>query len=254
MSDPSVVTFGSAESLHRTLASATHRRSFLKLIAAGGAAVLLPTMLTGCSDDEIVGPGTLPPASGNAVTIDFARGDVAVLQFAFALEQLEADFYTRAVAAFSGSDLSAAEQTILQDIKYHEVLHRDWFRQVLGATNGGFTLTPTYPDVNFRSRASVLAAAQQFEFLGVAAYNGAAQYLSSAANLELAGKIVSVEARHASAIADLLAPKTAAFAPRAFENATRPATVGAAAQGFLVDRVVLSNAPATFVQGPNNNG
>jgi hypothetical protein len=249
MSDRNVVPIGSAGALH----DLAHRRTFLKLMAAGGAVVLLPTLFTACSDDTVVGPGNLPPASGNAVTIDFARGDVAVLQFAYALEQLEADFYTRVVDGFGGSDLTAADRAVLQDIKYHEVLHRDWFRQVLGA-NGTFALTPTYPGVDFRRRDSVLAAAQQFEFLGVAAYNGAAQYLSSEANLLLAGKIVSVEARHASAVADLIAPKTNAFAPRAFENATRPANVGTAAQGFLVDRLTLANAPSTFVQGPNNNG
>jgi hypothetical protein len=42
-----------------------------------------------------------------------------------------------------------------------------------------------------------------FEDLGVAAYNGAGKYLTSADYLTVAGKIVSVEARHAAAIRDM---------------------------------------------------
>lgn len=49
-------------------------------------------MLTACSDDNDGMTGPTPPGSGNALTIDFAKGDIAVLQFAYALEQLEADF------------------------------------------------------------------------------------------------------------------------------------------------------------------
>lgn len=73
-------------------------------------------------------------------------------------------------------------------------------------------------------------------------------------NLLVAGKIVSVEARHASVIADLLTPKTSAFAPQAFENAFSVGKVATAAQGFIVDKLAFSNAPTTFIQGPNNNG
>lgn len=229
----------------------TNRRAFLKLMAVGGSVVFLPSMLSGCRNrDPMTGPG---PGTGQSVTIDFSTGDTAVLQFALALEQLEADFYTRVVAGFAGSDLSTTEKEILTDIKYHEVLHRDFLRQVLGA-NGTFTLTTTYPGVNFSQRTSVLNTAKTFEFLGVAAYNGAAQYLSNVNNLLTAGKIVSVEARHASTIADLLAPNTTAFAPQAFEDAFRPAKVAAAAQGFIVDKLVFANPPGAFVQGPNNNG
>jgi hypothetical protein len=234
------------------LSTARSRREIFKMMALGGAVVLLPSMLTACSDDDdtsvITGPGT-----GAALTIDFSKGDIAVFQFAYALEQLEADFYTKAVAAFSSSNLSAAEKAVLQDIKYHEVLHRELFKSVLGTTNG-FTISPTYPSVNFNDRASVLATAKTFEDLGVAAYNGAAQYIASTDYLTLAGKIVSVEARHASAIRDLINPKSGDFAPTTFDDAFRPSKVATSAQGFIVDKLTFANAPATFVQGPNANG
>ncbi|MGI8617980.1 MAG: ferritin-like domain-containing protein [Gemmatimonadaceae bacterium] len=230
------------------LGNARTRRDFLRIMGIGGAVVLLPSVLSSCNDDDILGPG-----SGNAVVIDFAKGDVAVLQFAFALEQLEADFYTRVVAAFGGSNLTPAEQSVMSDIKNHEVIHREFLKIALGA-NGNFALTPTYPGVDFSSRTSVLATARTFEDLGVSAYNGAAQYLTSTTNLLVAGKIVSVEARHAAAIRDLIDPKSGHFAPTAFDDAFRPAKVRDAAQGFIVDRIDFANAPTAFVQGPNNNG
>ena len=226
------------------------RRDFLKVIGVGGVLVILPTALSACSDNNSTGPR---PGSGNTLTIDFAHGDFAVLQFAYALEQLEADFYTKVVAAFGSSNLSSGEQTVLADIKNHEIIHREFLKAALGTTYG-FTITATYPNVNFNSRTSVLNTAAAFEDLGVTAYNGAAQYISSTDYLTLAGKIVSVEARHASSIHDLISPKTNAFAPQAFDDAFSPTKVAAAAQGFIVDKLAFANAPGTFVQGPNNNG
>ncbi|MEO7774817.1 MAG: ferritin-like domain-containing protein [Steroidobacteraceae bacterium] len=236
------------------LGTARTRRDILKLMAMGGALVLLPTAISACSnDDDPVGPGTgTTPGSGNALTIDFAKGDVAVLQFAYALEQLEADFYTRVVNAFGSSTLTAAEKTILQDIKYHEVLHREFLKAALGTTNG-FTITPTYGTLNFSDRVSVLTTARTFEDLGVGAYNGAGQYLTDANNLLLAGKIVSVEARHASVIRGLLSPGTGDFAPNAFDDVKRPGTVATTAQSFVVDKLGFANAPTTFATGPGAN-
>jgi rubrerythrin len=238
------VTIGSISELN----ALTSRRGFLRLMGVGGAIVLLPGIATSCRDDTTV-TGVGPPGSGSPVIIDFAAGDVAVLQFAFVLEQLEADFYSRVVSGFTGSDFTAAEQALLTDIRNHEVIHREFLENVLGA-NGTFTVTPTYDGLNFQDRAAVLKAAVDFEDLGVAAYNGAAQYLSTAENLGLAGKIVSVEARHASAIRDLLNPRSSDFAPAAFDGASSLVTVATAAQGFIVDKLAFANAPSTFVPGP----
>lgn len=236
------------------LGSARTRRDFLRIMGIGGTLVLMPSILTSCSDDDITDPGVAAgPGTGNTVTIDFAKGDIAVLQFAYALEQLEADFYTRVVAASGGSNLTAEEKTVMGDIKNHEVIHREFLKIALG-TNASFSLTPTYPGVDFSNRTSVLSTARTFEDLGVAAYNGAAQYISSPTNLLVAGKIVSVEARHASAIRDLINPKSGDFAPKSFDDAFSPAKVAGAAQGFIVDKLAFANAPSTFVQGPNNNG
>ncbi len=95
--------------------------------------------------------------------------------------------------------------------------HRQFLAAAIPALGGTVpTLATQYPaSVNFGDRASVLNTARTFEDLGVSAYNGAGRYLTATAALPLltvAGKIVSVEARHASAIRDLLAPNTASFA------------------------------------------
>ena len=242
------VTVGSMADLN----AFTSRREFIRLMGVGGALVLLPSLSTGCEDGANTG-GLTGPGTGSLVTIDFSRGDIAVLQFAYALEQLESDFYTQVVANFTGSDLTTADQTVLSDIRNHEVIHREFFKTALG-TNASFSLTPTYESLNFKDRSSVLAGAKTFEDLGVAAYNGAAQYLADVNNLLAAGKIVSVEARHASAIRDLINPLSADFAPTPFDNVDNPSKVAAAAQGFIVDKLAFANAPTAFVQGPNGNG
>lgn len=228
------------------------RREFLRLIGMGGALVLLPSVLAGCEDGTNTG-GLTGPGTGDLVTIDFSQGDVAVLQLAFALEQLEADFYGRVVASFPSSGFSTAEQAILSDIHDHERIHRDYLKAALG-TNGGFTLRTLFDGVNFGQRTSVLAAARTLEDAGVAAYNGAAQYLASAGNLLIAAKIVSVEARHSAVIGDMISPLTGAFALAAFDSVDRPSTVATFAQAYLVDKLAFANAPTAFTPGPVGNG
>ena len=242
------VAIGNGRALH----AVASRRDFMRFIGMGGALVLLPSIFAGCEDGSNTG-GLTGPGTGNTVTIDFAQGDVAVLQLAYALEQLEAEFYGRVVANFASSGFSPAEQTTLSHIYNHERIHRDFLKATLGAT-AGFTLTPVYDGVDFTNRSSVLAAARTFEDLGVAAYNGAAQYLTVAGNLLVAAKIVSVEARHASVIHDMISPLTSEFAPLPFDDVDRPATVAKAAQAYLVEKLAFANAPTAFTPGPTGKG
>jgi hypothetical protein len=219
----------------------TSRRGFVKLMGLGGALVLLPSVGAACEDADSL----TAPLSGNPVTIDFARGDVALLQFAFAIEQLQADFYTQVVNGFLNSDLTITDQSVLSDLRNHEVIHRDLLQALLGS-DASFTLTPTYPAVNFKSRASVLATAKMFEDLSVRAYNGIARGFSTTAaglaTLGLITRIVSVEGRHASAICDLINPKTSAFAPAAVDVATPPSNIAVELQRYLVDVLTIANA------------
>ena len=97
------------------------------------------------------------------------------------------------------------------DLEKHERAHREFFKAALG-NMAIANLEVDFSSIDFNSRTSVLNAAKTFEDLGVAAYNGAGQFLESADLLLIAGKIVSVEARHAAAIRDLINPGSADFA------------------------------------------
>ena len=221
------------------------RRAFLRMAGLAGAAVVV----AGCSSNavEVVAPTTPSRPSGavvgpgGAITLNFAT-DVDVLNYAYALEQLEAAFYVTAVTNASFSSIfSAHEQRVLLDIRDHEVVHRDFFAAALGTAKIP-GLTPKFGAINFTDRLSVLNTAKAFEDLGVSAYNGAARYISDTGYLGVAGKIVSVEARHASAIRDLLNNRSGDFAPNAFDAGNTPQTVLATAGQFIVESITVINA------------
>ncbi len=176
-----------------------NRLNFLKY--SGAAFATAGLFMASCKNDD-------DPTPSNKV--DLGSGDVGILNYAYALEQLEAAFYTQVVATpYTG--ITAAESAILNDIHKHEVIHRDFLKAVLGAS-AIIGLTPNFTSINFSSRASVLGTARAFEDLGVSAYNGAGKLIANGNYLLLAGKIVSVEARHAAALRDLLNPNSAFFA------------------------------------------
>lgn len=208
----------------------TGRRNFLKLSGVGLAMAGLT--LIGCDDNEF--------DFMESSVFDLGKGDVGVLNYAYALEQLEADFYTKVVNNFY-SGISNAEKQIFTDLYHHEVIHRDFFKAAIsGATSNVLpTLEFQYPNVNFNDRNSVLATAKALEDTGVAAYNGAGKYITNADYLLIAGKIVSVEARHASAIRNLINPGSAAFSgddvidANGLDLAKEPKDIVMAAGGFI---------------------
>jgi len=91
----------------------------------------------------------------------------------------------------------------LTEIRNHEVAHREFFKNALGSSAIP-DLEVDFSSIDFASRNSVLGAAKAFEDLGVSAYNGAGKLIANADYLLLAGKIVSVEARHAAYIRDII--------------------------------------------------
>lgn len=231
------------------LQSEGSRREFMRLAGMLGGALALAA----CGDDD----NPTQPTNGN-LTLNFGQ-PLDVLKYAYALEALEADFYTKVVAngSFGTAFSSAAERAILTDIRDHEVAHREFFKAAITA-NGGTApaLSTKYPaTVDFANRTSVLTTAKTFEDLGVSAYNGAARYLATAATVNLltiAGKVVSVEARHASAIRDLISPDTKAFADvtdlaalganeaNGLDAKASPTTVLGAAQAFINETITAT--------------
>jgi hypothetical protein len=217
------------------VARAGSRRTFMKW---GGVALAVAAVGTAACGDDDNGP--------EDGTVDLGTGDTAVLNYAYALEQLEAAFYTQVVASpFAG--MTAPETAILTDIRNHEVAHRDFFKAALAA-NAIADLEVDFTSVNFADRASVLGTARTFEDLGVSAYNGAGRLLTDASLLLVAGKIVSVEARHAAAIRDLLQPKSAAFAgddvvdAQGLDVVNAPSAVLTAADPFVTTTITSSLA------------
>ena len=80
-------------------------------------------------------------------------GDVAILNYAYALEQLEAAFYTQVIATpFTG--ITAAESSLLTDVRDHEIAHREFFKAAL-AGNAIPALQVDFSTIDFTSRASV---------------------------------------------------------------------------------------------------
>jgi hypothetical protein len=155
------------------------------------------------------------PISGSPFTVviepavsevPLGAGDIGLLNYAYALEQLQAAFYTAVIAnLYAGA--SADETQVLTDIRDHEVIHRDFLKTLLG-TNAIQDLQIEFGSVDFASRDSVLAAAKDIEDLGVSAYNGAGFLFDEPDNLLAVGKIVSVEARHSAVIRDSISRGT----------------------------------------------
>lgn len=234
------------------------RRNFLKI----GGTVLVGSgllMVAGCSNDD-------SPAPTPGV-FDLGAGNLGILNYAYALEQLEAAFYTKVIQGGYFAGANQVERTLFKDIYNHELIHRDFFNTAINAAVNPDQVLPElefdFSSVNFDSRDAVLGLSKVLEDTGVRAYNGAGQLIdvSDSAGqtyLLLAGKIVSVEARHASAIRDLINPGSMDFAgddalvgingtAKAFDKAATPQEILAEviATGFLKTAFTANNLPTS---------
>jgi hypothetical protein len=240
----------------------TDRRKFLQL--SGLALAGTGLFLVGCEDDDgdIINDDNPPGGE----TFDLGSGNLGILNYAFALEQLEAAFYTKVVEGSYWAGAPSNEKQIIEDTYEHEVIHREFFRTAISAAVPAEQVLPDlefdFSSIDFGNRDSVLNTAVLLEDTGVAAYNGAAKLISTDETglvyLTLAGKIVSVEARHASAFRNLVAPGTDNFASanvlvdlggsgKAYDKATPPADVLAAVSSLniIVTPFTAKNLPTS---------
>ena len=208
------------------------RRTILKWTGGGAAMIAMSG-------------GFLPNFGiSSALAADLGSGDIGVLNYAYALEQLEAAFYTKAVES-PYADMPEAEKATLTDIRDHEVEHREFLKKAL-ADKAIPSLEVDFSKVDFTKRESVLGTAKVFEDLGVSAYNGAGKLIKNPDYLLAAGKIVSIEARHAATIRDLLQPASIAFAgmdvvdKNGLDGAKAPADVLKAAGPFIKTEVTAN--------------
>ena len=172
--------------------------------------------------------------------VDLGAGDIGVLNYAYALEQLEAAFYTQVIASPYGG-MSRGERSLLRDIRDHEIAHRSFFAKALGGKRIP-NLTPNFSAVDFGDRSSVLTTASTFEDLGVAAYNGGGAAIQSPAYLAAAGSIVSVEARHAETIRHLIGTP-GVVDEQGLDRALLPSQVLPQAAPFIATPVTASQLP-----------
>ena len=152
----------------------------------------------------------------------YTKGDRDILNFALTLEYLEAEFYIEAVAKGALTGVTAEFARL---VKAHEVTHVKTLRKTLGShavKKPKFDFQGTTADqTKFQQTALVL------ENTGVHAYLGQAGRLHSKALLGAAASIVTIEARHAAAIALIIAGNVPArtASPRTARS-TRPVQEG----------------------------
>ena len=149
---------------------------------------------TGCTKDE-EDPG-----------LNLGSGDVGRLNTFYLYKQLSADFYTRVAANVATSQfggLSAIEQQYFQDIRNHEVAHRELLKNLL---QGGEReeLKFNYSSIDFAKRTSLIDTAIMLEDLAVGMFNGLGNAFTTTSTGKdyflVSAKMASVDARHAAVV------------------------------------------------------
>lgn len=210
----------------------TRRRLFKGTAAAGAGAALL----------SVFG-GTWTAENASAMAMGPLDSDLDILNYALTLEYLEAAAYK---AINDAGVLSGRAATYFKAFGQHEQDHVDALLATIPKLGGTPVAKPTF---NFSSvptnAVEIVKFFQTVESVGVSAYLGAAGSIKNFDVLEAALAIHAVEAEHASALADLVAPGTDLFSPSAFETPRTPAQVLEIVAPFLTPQGGMPGMPNT---------
>jgi hypothetical protein len=223
--------------------SVSRRGLLKKTLAMGAGAVALTAIPMNFSR----GGATLSlPGFRNAFAAPAAPldSDLDILNYALTLEHLEAAAYQ---AVLDANVLSGRALTYFQAFGSHEMAHVDALTTTIKQLGGtpvraqqyDFSSVPT-------DAAGIVKFFQNVESVGASAYLGAAASIKSPNVLAAALSIHAVEAEHASALADIVAPGTDLFAPDAFAKPRTPDEVTAIVAPFF-GKGSGSNPPAGAV-------
>jgi hypothetical protein len=187
MSLPSIETLdvdGALRDSEAALGGVT-RAAFFRKAAVGGGAVLTSGAIM----------GMLPEL---AAAKPSKKQDVKILKYALTLEYLEAAFYKGAVDSGVLTGDAAAFAAL---VAAHEQTHVEFLQKALG----GKSKAPKSPEFDFKGSntdpSTFVDTAFVLENTGVHAYLGQAGRIKQTAILGAAGSILTIEARHAAAIA-----------------------------------------------------
>jgi rubrerythrin len=207
-------------------AAGDNRLDFLRKAGmTGGAIVSGGAILSALAPGTALAAGT-PPKS-------FGKGDIGILNYALTLEYLERAFYNEALS--NNIVKNATLKGILDTVVRDERAHVAFLKKALGSKAAAL---PTFDFGDaVKSEGTFVATAFVLENTGVHAYLGQAGNIKNPAYLGAAASILTIEARHAGAIATYIDPKPTEIAPSgSFDTGYTAAKVLAAvkATGFIV--------------------
>jgi len=216
------------------------RRTVLKGSAALGASAAALSFLGAPLFSMIGGPALNFGASeASAAPLD---SDLTILNYALTLEYLEAAAYK---AINDAGVLTGRAATYFKAFGQQEQDHVNALLATIPKLGGTPVQSPAF---NFSgvptNAADIVKFFQTVEAVGVSAYLGAAGSIKNFDVLEAALSIHAIEAEHAAALADLVAPGTNLFAPSPFETPRTPDEVIKIVTPFLTAAPSPSPSPS----------